>query len=152
MPEDRLNIFYEIKPILIILFSIFGIVSYGLYLYNLVTVSMHYGAQYFWQPLVSNVHSLGFGTLYLWFAYLLMGRKKNYDKLFCYLFLAFGIVSYSLYFYNLIAHPLQHGIQYVWKPLFNNINYLGFGLIYFCISYFLFKKRMIKQTESEEEK
>ena len=59
-----------------ILFIIFAIDSIALYFYNLITVGMEYGIGIIWQPLVSNVNSLGLGIIYLIISYMFAKHER----------------------------------------------------------------------------
>ena len=60
-----------------ILFVIFAVDSIALYFYNLITVGIEYGISIIWQPLVSNVNSLGLGLIYLIISYMFAKQEKT---------------------------------------------------------------------------
>lgn len=60
-----------------ILFVIFAVDSIALYFYNLITVGIEYGISIIWQPLVSNVNSLGLGLIYLIISYMFAKQERT---------------------------------------------------------------------------
>ena len=67
--------------------------------------------------------------------------KKSLLSLFSVLFFILGIDSVGVYIYNIISVPMKYGSSFIWQPIVSNVNFIGFGLIYFILSYLLAKKR-----------
>lgn len=69
------------------------------------------------------------------------GSKKGLLTFLSVLFFILGIDSIAVYIYNIISVPMKYGASFIWQPIVSNVNFIGFGFIYFILSYLLTKKK-----------
>lgn len=69
------------------------------------------------------------------------GSKKGFLTFLSVLFFILGIDSIAVYIYNIISVPMKYGASFIWQPIVSNVNFIGFGFIYFILSYLLTKKK-----------